>query len=174
MHRSWSSHSYDHNSVSVHFEARAVPLIPITHPDGEEEEKKEKEEEKEEKEKSEKMVQLWRPEKFQRDCIINDPSVTCGSLGKVAGSDGQEFRSTNENASQVKAVVGVKQAPEVSTRRLQLSSSRARPRKTQSEVGSGRVPEVPRLECVGKGMVCQQMRNVQLRIHRLRLVTVQK
>ena len=68
-------------------------------------EKKEEEEEKEEEEKSDKMVQIWRPRRFQRDYIIKDPSVTCGSLGKVAGSDGQEFRSTNENASQVKAMV---------------------------------------------------------------------
>ena len=41
------------------------------------------------------MVELWRPERFQRDYIINNPSVTCGSLGKVTGSVGQEFRSTN-------------------------------------------------------------------------------
>ena len=74
--------------------------------DGEEEEKKEeeeeeetwekrkekKEEEKEEEEKSDKMVKLWRSGRFQRDYTINNPSVTCGSFGKVAGSDVQEFQ----------------------------------------------------------------------------------
>ena len=64
--------------------------------DGEEEEMKEEEEEeeeeKEEEEKSEKVVQLWSPEKFQRDYITSDPSVTCGSSGKVAGSEGHTER----------------------------------------------------------------------------------
>ena len=80
--------------------------------DNEEEVKKEEEEEEEEEKKSEKMLQLWSPEELQRDCIINDPSVTCGSLGKVAGSDGQEFSDILER---VKAAAGVKQAPEVNT-----------------------------------------------------------
>ena len=80
--------------------------------DNEEEVKKEEEEEKEEEKKSEKMLQLWSPKELQRDCIINDLSVTCGSLGKVAGSDGQEFSDILER---VKAAAGVKQAPEVST-----------------------------------------------------------
>ena len=64
--------------------------------DGEEEEEmkeeEEEEEEKEEEEKSEKVVQLWSPEKLQRDYITNDPSVTCGSPGKVAGSEGHTER----------------------------------------------------------------------------------
>ena len=38
--------------------------------------------------------------------------MTCGSLGKVAGSDGQEFSDILER---VKAAAGGKQAPEVST-----------------------------------------------------------
>ena len=59
--------------------------------DGEEEEIKEEEEEEEEEEKSEKVVQLWSPKKFQRDYITSDPSVTCGSARKVAGSEGHEF-----------------------------------------------------------------------------------
>ena len=59
--------------------------------DGEEEVKKEEEEKK-----SEKMLQLWSPEELQRDCIINDPSVTCGSSGKVAGSAGHEFNDVLE------------------------------------------------------------------------------
>ena len=59
--------------------------------DGEEEEMKEEEEEEEEK--SEMVVQLWSPEKFQRDYITSDPSVTCDSSGKVAGSEGHEFKS---------------------------------------------------------------------------------
>ena len=61
------------------------------------------------------MVKLWRSGRFRRDYTINDPSVKCGSLGKFAGSDGQEFTSTNENAAEVKAAVGVKEAPEVNT-----------------------------------------------------------
>ncbi len=67
--------------------------------DGEEEEMKEEEEEEEEKEeeeKSEKVVQLWSLEKFQRDYITNDPSATCGSSGKVAGSEGHEFNDVSE------------------------------------------------------------------------------
>ena len=97
---------------------------------GEEEEKKE--EEKEEEEKSDKMVKLWRSGRFQRDYTINDPSVTCGSLGKVAGSDGQEFTSTNENAAEVKAAVGVKEAPEVNTpERHPRPLARARERRRQ-------------------------------------------
>ena len=44
----------------------------------------EEEEEEEEEEKSEKVVQLWSPEKFQRDYITSDPSVTCGR--RVRGS----------------------------------------------------------------------------------------
>ena len=65
--------------------------------DGEEEEmKEEEEEEKEEEEKSEKVVQLWSLEKFQRDYITNDPSATCGSSGKVAGSEGHEFNDVSE------------------------------------------------------------------------------
>ena len=58
------------------------------------------------------MLQLWSPKELQRDCIINDPSVTCGSLGKVAGSDGQELSDILER---VKAAAEAKQAPEVST-----------------------------------------------------------
>ena len=44
------------------------------------------------------MVQLWSPEKLQRDYITNDPSVTCGSPGKVAGSEGHEFNDVLEKA----------------------------------------------------------------------------
>jgi len=72
--------------------------------DGEEEEMKE---EKEEEEKSEKVVQLWSPEKFQKDYITSDPSVTCGSSGKVAGSGGHEFNNVLEKvkaAAEVNAV----------------------------------------------------------------------
>ena len=29
MHRSWSPHGYDHNSIYMHFEAGTAPLIPI-------------------------------------------------------------------------------------------------------------------------------------------------
>ena len=53
--------------------------------DGEEEEIKEEEEEEEEEEKSEKVVQLWNPEKFQRDYTTSDPSATCGPSGKATG-----------------------------------------------------------------------------------------
>ena len=42
------------------------------------------------------MVQLCSPEKFQRDYITNDPSVTCGSSGKVAGSEDHEFNDVLE------------------------------------------------------------------------------
>ena len=42
------------------------------------------------------MVQLWSLEKFQRDYITNDPSATCGSSGKVAGSEGHEFNDVLE------------------------------------------------------------------------------
>ena len=117
--------------------------------DGEEEEKKEEEEEKEEEEKSEKMVQLWRPEKFQRDYIINDPSVMCGSLGKVAGADGQDFSDVLEK---VKAAVGSNKPQHP---RTPLSSSRTRKRKTQSEVGTGRVLSEGEKEwCVNRCVTC--------------------
>ena len=62
--------------LSISFERQEVVE------DGEEEEIKEEEEEEEEK--SEKVVQLWSPEKFQRDYITSDPSVTCGR--RVRGS----------------------------------------------------------------------------------------
>ena len=58
------------------------------------------------------MVQLWSPEKFQRDFIISNPSLTCGSSRKVAGSEGQEFSVVLEK---VKAAAEVKQTPAVST-----------------------------------------------------------
>ena len=56
--------------------------------DGEEEEIKEEEEEEEEEEKSEKVVQLWSPEKFQRDYTTSDPSAMCGPSREVTGSEG--------------------------------------------------------------------------------------
>ena len=68
--------------LSISFERQEVVE------DGEEEEIKEEEEEK-----SEKVVQLWSPEKFQRDYITSDPSVTCGPSGKVTGSEGHEFNN---------------------------------------------------------------------------------
>ena len=91
----------------------------------------EEEEEKEEEEKSEKVVQLWSPNKFQRDYITSDPSVTCGSAEKVAGSEGHEFndvlqppppKTPPSNGAGFKSPVGVtevrvklevKQAPAV-------------------------------------------------------------
>ena len=42
------------------------------------------------------MVELWSPEKFQRDYITSDPSETYGSSGKVAGSEGHEFNDVLE------------------------------------------------------------------------------
>ena len=63
--------------------------------DGEEEEMKEEEEEEEEEEKSEKVVQLWSPEKFQRDYTTSDPSATCGLSRKVTGPEGH----TNDRTS---------------------------------------------------------------------------
>ena len=79
-------------------------------------EEEEEEEVKEEEEKSEKVVQLWSPEKFQRDYITSDPSVTCGSSGKVAGSEGHEFKSpAGVTEVKVKAAAEVKQAPAVGT-----------------------------------------------------------
>ena len=62
--------------------------------DGEEEEIKEEEEEEE---KSEKVVQLWSPEKFQRDYTTSDPSATCGPSVKVTGSEGHVFNNININ-----------------------------------------------------------------------------
>ena len=39
------------------------------------------------------MVQLWSPEKFQRDNTTSDPSATDGPSGKATGSEGQEFNN---------------------------------------------------------------------------------
>ena len=76
--------------LSISFERQEVVE------DGEEEEiKEEEEEEEEEEEKSEKVVQLWSPEKFQRDYTTSDPSATCGLSRKVTGPEGH----TNDRTS---------------------------------------------------------------------------
>ena len=72
----------------------------------------------------------------------------------------------------VKAAAEVKQAPAVCTperhyRPLERAREKRRLRLEESQRSRR-----PRLECVGKGTVCQQMRTVQPRIHRLRLVTI--
>ena len=65
-----------------------------------------------------KMVQPWRSGRIQGDYTINNPTITCGSLGKVAGLGGQEFKATNKDAvlvTDLKAAVEVKEATEVNT-----------------------------------------------------------
>ena len=56
--------------------------------DGEVEETKEEKEEEEEEKKNEKVLQLWSPEKLQRDYITSDPSATRGPSGKVTVHEG--------------------------------------------------------------------------------------
>ena len=56
--------------------------------DGEVEETKEEKEEEEEEKKNEKVLQLWSPEKLQRDYITSDPSATSGPSGKVTVHEG--------------------------------------------------------------------------------------
>ena len=103
--------------------------------DGEEEEMKEEEEEKEEEEKSEKVVQLWSPEKFQRDYITSDPSVTCGSSGKVAGSEGHEFNDVLEKVKAA-AEVNAVSTPQRHYRPLERAREKRRLRLEESQRSS--------------------------------------
>ena len=102
--------------------------------DGEEEGMKEEEEEEEE-EKSEKVVQLWSPEKFQRDYITSDPSKTYGSSGKVAGSEGHEFNDVLEKVK-VAAEVNAVSTPERCYRPVERAREKRRLRLEESKSSS--------------------------------------
>ena len=103
--------------------------------DGEEEEMKEEKEEEEEEEKSEKVVQLWSPEKFQRDYITSHPSETCGSSGKVAGSEGHEFNDVSEKV-EAAAEVDAVSTPERCYRPVERAREKRRLRLEESQRSS--------------------------------------
>ena len=101
----------------------------------EEEEKEEEEEEKDEEEKSEKVVQLWSPEKFQRDYITSDPSATCVPSGKVTGSEGHEFNNALEKVEAATEVIAVS-TPERCYRPVERARERRRLRLEESKSSS--------------------------------------
>ena len=116
--------------LSISFERQEVVE------DGEEEEiKEEEEEEEEEEEKSEKVVQLWSPEKFQRDYTTSDPSARCGPSGKVTVSEGQEFNNTLEKVEATTEVNAVS-TPERCYRPVERARERRRLRLEESKSSS--------------------------------------
>ena len=81
------------------------------------------------------MVQLWSPDKFQRDYITNDPLVTCGSPGKVAGSEGHEFNDVLEKVKAV-AEVNAVSTPQRHYRPLERAREKRRLRLEESQRSS--------------------------------------
>ena len=78
------------------------------------------------------MVQLWSPEKFQRDYITSDPSETYGSSGKVAGSEGHEFNDVLEKVK-VAAEANAVSTPERCYRPVERAREKRRLRLEESQ-----------------------------------------
>ena len=79
-------------------------------------------------------MQLWSPEKFQRDYITSDPSATCVPSGKVTGSEGHEFNNALEKVEAATEVIA--RAP----LRWHRGSTPRRRRRDSSLSGLGRRP----------------------------------
>ena len=81
------------------------------------------------------MVQLWSPEKFQRDYTTSDPSARCGASGKVTVSEGQEFNNTLEKVEATTEVNAVS-TPERCYRPVERARERRRLRLEESKSSS--------------------------------------